>query len=54
MHERAKDNFLVTSMNEVEAVFVFANTIVIIESDGSTTTIDRYNGTLNGHVTLGS
>ena len=52
--ERAEHNFLVDSMNEVAAVFLFANTVVVVEKDGSTSTIDRYNGNFDGHVTLGS
>jgi hypothetical protein len=54
MAERDKENFLVTTMNEVAAVFLFSNTIVVVENDGSTSTIDRYNGNFDGHVTLGS
>jgi hypothetical protein len=52
--ERNKQNFLITSMNGVAAVFVFANSVVIIEQDGSTMVIDRYNGELDGHTVLGS
>jgi hypothetical protein len=51
---RHEHNFLITSMNEVAAVFVFANSVVIVEQDGSTMTIDRYNGELDGHIVLGS
>ena len=54
MAERHSSNYLVTNMNEVEAVFVFANSVLIVEKDGSATSIDRYNGQLNGIVTLGS
>lgn len=54
MVERQEYNFLVNTMSEVVAVFVFANTVVIVENDGSTSTIDRYNGNFDGHVTLGS
>ena len=51
---REKQNFLIDTMNEVAAVFLFANTVVIVEKDGSTSTIDRYNGSMTGHLTLGS
>jgi hypothetical protein len=51
---RHEQNFLITTMNEVVTVFVFANSIVVVENDGSTSTIDRYNGNFNGHVVLGS
>jgi len=51
---REKQNFLIDTMTEVAAVFLFANTVVIVEKDGSTSTIDRYNGNFDGHVTLGS
>jgi hypothetical protein len=54
VNERDKQNFLIDTMNEVAAVFVFANTIVVVENDGSTSTIDRYNGNFDGHVILGS
>lgn len=54
MDERSKENYLLDTMNDVAAVFIFANTIVVIEKDGSTSTIDRYNGNFSGHVTLGS
>jgi hypothetical protein len=54
MDKRADQNFLVDTMNEVVAVFLFSNTVVIVEKDGSTSTIDRYNGNFAGHVTLGS
>jgi hypothetical protein len=50
--ERSRENYLIDTMNEVAAVFVFSNTIVVIEKDGSTSTIDRYNGNFNGNVTL--
>lgn len=52
--ERHEHNFLIDTMNEVVAVFLFANTVVIVEKDGSTSTIDRYNGNLSGHLTLES
>jgi hypothetical protein len=51
---RHEQNFLITTMNEVVTVFVFANSIVVVENDGSTSTIDRYNGNFNGHVVLGN
>jgi hypothetical protein len=54
MAERDKTNYLIDSMTEVVAVFLFANTVVIVESDGSTSTVDRYNGNFDGNVTLGS
>jgi hypothetical protein len=51
---RHEQNFLVDTMNEVAAVFLFANSVVVVEKDGSTSTIDRYNGNFDGHVVLGS
>jgi 2',3'-cyclic-nucleotide 2'-phosphodiesterase (5'-nucleotidase family) len=51
---REEENFLIDTMNDVAAVFLFANTVVVVEKDGSTSTIDRYNGNFDGHVTLGS
>lgn len=51
---REKQNFLIDTMNEIATVFLFANTVVVVEKDGSVSIIDRYNGNLNGHLTLGS
>jgi hypothetical protein len=51
---RHEQNFLVDTMNEVAAVFLFANSVVVVEKDGSTSTIDRYNGNFDGHVVLGN
>lgn len=54
MAERDETNFLIDSHLEVVAVYVFANSVVVVDEDGSTTTIDRYNGNLDGVITLGS
>lgn len=46
MGEAPEMNYLVATHHDIAAVHIFANTVVVIENDGSVTVIDRHNGQL--------
>lgn len=46
MGETPEENYLVATRDDIAAVHVFANTVVVVGRSGSVMVIDRHNGQL--------